>query len=107
MDFALTPSELAFQDEVRTWLEAHLVGPFAALRGKGGTGQEDVPFPLLIEWERELARGGWLRLGYPTELGGRECSVFEQVIFHMTYVESRAPGAPRACRRRWNGSFRA
>jgi len=92
MDFALTPSELAFQDEVRTWLEAHLVGEFAALRGKGGTGQEDIAFPLLIEWERELARGGWLRLGYPTEVGGRECSVFEQVIFHMTYVESRAPG---------------
>jgi alkylation response protein AidB-like acyl-CoA dehydrogenase len=92
MDFTLTPSEQAFKEEVRTWLEEHLVGEFAALRGRGGTGQEDIPFHLLIEWERELARGGWLRLGYPEELGGRECSVFEQVIFFETYVESKAPG---------------
>jgi alkylation response protein AidB-like acyl-CoA dehydrogenase len=92
MDFALTAEELAFADEVRSWLEEHLVGEFAELRGRGGTGQEDVPFPLLIEWERELARGGWLRLGYPVELGGRDCTIFEQVIFHMTYVESKAPG---------------
>jgi alkylation response protein AidB-like acyl-CoA dehydrogenase len=92
MDFTLTPSEQAFKEEVRTWLEEHLVGEFAALRGRGGTGQEDIPFHLLIEWERELARGGWLRLGYPEDLGGRECSVFEQVIFFETYVESQAPG---------------
>jgi alkylation response protein AidB-like acyl-CoA dehydrogenase len=92
MDFALSPSEQVFKDEVRTWLEAHLIGEFGALRGRGGTGQEDIPAPLLIEWERELARGGWLRLGYPESLGGRECSLFEQVIFHMAYVESRAPG---------------
>ena len=92
MDFALTPAELAFKDEVRTWLEAHLVGEFAELRGRGGTGQEDVEPALLIEWERELAKGNWLGLGYPAELGGRDASLFEQVIFHMTYVESRAPG---------------
>jgi alkylation response protein AidB-like acyl-CoA dehydrogenase len=92
MDFALTPSELAFKDEVRTWLEEHLVGEFAALRGRGGTGQEDIEPTVLIEWERELAKGNWLGLGYPVELGGREATLFEQVIFHMTYVESRAPG---------------
>jgi alkylation response protein AidB-like acyl-CoA dehydrogenase len=92
MDFSLSPTELAFKDEVRTWLEEHLVGEFAELRGRGGTGQEDIPPPLLIEWERELAKGNWLGLGYPVELGGRDCSLFEQVIFHMTYVESRAPG---------------
>ena len=44
------------------------------------------------EWERELAKGNWLGLGYPVELGGREATLFEQVIFHQTYVEARAPG---------------
>jgi alkylation response protein AidB-like acyl-CoA dehydrogenase len=92
MDFSLSPAELAFKDEVRTWLEEHLVGEFAELRGRGGTGQEDIPPQLLIEWERELAKGNWLGLGYPVELGGRDCTLFEQVIFHMTYVESQAPG---------------
>jgi alkylation response protein AidB-like acyl-CoA dehydrogenase len=92
MDFALSPSELAFADEVRTWLEEHLVGDFAGLRGRGGMGQEDIEPHVLIEWERELAKGNWLALGYPVELGGREVTLFEQVIFHMTYVEVRAPG---------------
>jgi alkylation response protein AidB-like acyl-CoA dehydrogenase len=92
MDFSLTPSEQDFKDEVRTWLQEHLVGEFATLRGRGGTGQDDIPPALLIEWERELAGGGWLGLGYPVALGGRECTLFEQVIFHMTYVEARAPG---------------
>jgi alkylation response protein AidB-like acyl-CoA dehydrogenase len=92
MDFALSPSEQAFKDEVRTWLEEHLVGDFADLRGRGGTGQEDISPALLIEWERALSTGGWLGLGYPVELGGRDCTLFEQVLFHMAYVESRAPG---------------
>ena len=95
MDFALSPSELTFKDEVRTWLEEHLVGDFAGLRGRGGTGQEDIEPVVLIEWERELAKGNWLGLGYPSELGGRDATLFEQVIFHMTYVESRAPGRLR------------
>ncbi len=92
MDFDLSPEELAFKDEVRTWLEEHLVGEFAALRGRGGTGQEDIPAPILMAWEKELATGGWLGIDYPKSAGGRECSLAEQVIFHMTYVESRAPG---------------
>lgn len=92
MDFDLTPDETAFRDEVRTWLEEHLVGDFAGLRGKGGTGQEDVSLEVQIAWERELATGGWLGIDFPASIGGRECSLGEQVIFHKTYVESRAPG---------------
>ncbi|MDH3752489.1 MAG: acyl-CoA dehydrogenase family protein [Acidimicrobiia bacterium] len=92
MDFTLTPSEREFRDEVRTWLEEHLVGELADLRGRGGTGQEDIEPAVLIEWERELARGGWLGIDYPSELGGRACTLGEQVIFHETYVEARAPG---------------
>lgn len=92
MDFQLTPEEATFKDEVRTWLEEHMVGEFAALRGKGGTGQEDVAPELQIAWERELATGGWLGIDYPTWIGGRDCSLSEQVIFHQTYVEARAPG---------------
>ncbi|TML11002.1 MAG: acyl-CoA dehydrogenase [Actinobacteria bacterium] len=91
VDFQLTPVELAFKEEVRTWLEEHMVGEFAQLRGRGGMGQEDIPFATLLEWERELAKGGWLGIDYPKSIGGRECSLSEQVIFFMTYVESRAP----------------
>jgi len=92
MDVARSPAEEAFADEVRTWLEEHLVGEFADLRGRGGVGQEDVEPERLLDWERELASGGWLGLDYPTHLGGRDASLSEQVVFHQTYVEARAPG---------------
>ena len=92
MDFDLTLAERDFRDEVRTWLEEHLVGDFAGLRGRGGMGQEDIPAEQQIAWERELASGGWLGIDFPAHLGGRECSLSEQVLFHQTYVEARAPG---------------
>ena len=92
MEVSRTPAEEAFADEVRTWLEEHLVGEFAGLRGRGGVGQEDVEPRRLLDWERELASGGWLGLDYPSHLGGRDASLSEQVIFHQTYVEARAPG---------------
>jgi len=92
MDFDLTPAERDFRDEVRTWLEEHLVGEFAGLRGRGGMGQEDIPVEQQIAWEREMAGGGWLGIDFPAHLGGQECSLSEQVLFHQTYVEARAPG---------------
>ena len=54
------PALAEFADEVRTWLEEHLVGEFAAFRGMGLTGQEDIPPEVQIAWEKELAGGGWL-----------------------------------------------
>ena len=92
MEFARTAAEDAFADEVRTWLETHLGGANSDLRGRGGVGQEDVEPERLLEWERELATGGWLGLDYPVHLGGRDASLSEQVVFHQTYVEARAPG---------------
>ena len=92
MDVRLDPSLAAFRDEVRTWLEEHLVGEFGRYRGRGLTGLEDMPPEVQIAWERELATGGWLGIDFPRSIGGRECSLAEQVIFHLTYVEARAPG---------------
>ena len=92
MEFTRTAAEQVFAEEVRSWLEEHLVGANADLRGRGGVGQEDVEPERLLAWERELADGGWLGLDYPEHLGGRDASLSEQVVFHQTYVEARAPG---------------
>ncbi len=92
MDVLLDPSLEEFRDEVRTWLEAHVVGEFSRWRGKGLTGQEDVPVEVQLDWERELAGGGWLGIDFPESIGGRGCSLAEQVVFFKTYVEARAPG---------------
>ena len=72
--------------------EEHIVGDFISLQGKGLTGHDDVPAELQIEWEKELAKGGWPGIDFPRSIGGRECSLVEQVLFHKTYVEARAPG---------------
>ena len=92
MDFTYTKSEREFVEEVRTWLEENLRGEFGALRGKGLTGHEDVDPQLQITWEKKLASGGWLGIDFPKWIGGRECSLVEQVLFHKTYVEAKAPG---------------
>jgi alkylation response protein AidB-like acyl-CoA dehydrogenase len=92
MDVRLDPSLESFQEEVRTWLEEHVVGEFAKWRGKGLTGHEDMPVEVQMEWERELASGGWLGIDFPEWIGGRGCTLAEQVMFFKTYVEARAPG---------------
>ncbi len=92
MDFTYTKSEREFVEEVRTWLEENIKGEFTALRGKGLTGHEDVDPQLQIAWEKQLAVGGWLGIDFPKWIGGRECSLVEQVLFHKTYVEAKAPG---------------
>ena len=92
MDLRSDPALNAFADEVRTWLEEHLVGEFARYRGRGLTGQEDVPVDVQIAWESELASGGWLGLDFPDWIGGRGCTLAEQVVFFNTYTEARAPG---------------
>lgn len=81
-----------FAEEVRTWLEEHLSGEFGRYRGRGLTGQDDIPVEVQLAWEAELAGGGWLGLDFPAWIGGRECTLAQQAAFHAVYVEARAPG---------------
>jgi alkylation response protein AidB-like acyl-CoA dehydrogenase len=92
MDVRLDPSLEEFQDEVRTWLDEHVVGDFARYRGMGLTAQEDIPVEVQLAWEKELASGGWLGIDFPESIGGRGCTLAEQVVFFKTYIEARAPG---------------
>jgi alkylation response protein AidB-like acyl-CoA dehydrogenase len=80
-----------FRDEVRTWISEHLVGEFARWKGYGGIGRENLPLEIQLAWERELATGGWVGLGYPAHLGGRPATLDEQVAFHEELAASRAP----------------
>jgi alkylation response protein AidB-like acyl-CoA dehydrogenase len=80
-----------FRQEVRDWLADHLVGEFARWKGCGGIGREDLPLEVQLAWERELAGGGWVGLGYPADLGGRPATLDEQVAFHEELAAARAP----------------
>jgi len=92
MDLRDRPQDSAFRAEVRQFLEEHLVGEFAELGGRGGSGDETFGFDVRLRWEKVLAAGGWTGLAWPTEYGGRGASMTEQVIFHEEYVRAAAPG---------------
>jgi alkylation response protein AidB-like acyl-CoA dehydrogenase len=92
VNLRFTAEHEAFRQQVRSWLAEHLTGEFAALRGRGGPGDEDAPFALRRAWEQTLARAGWTCLDWPPEHGGRGASLAEQVIFNEEYARARAPG---------------
>lgn len=81
-----------FRTEIAAWMREHLTGRFAALRHRGGPGDEEADPVLRKEWERELAAGGWTCVGWPKEAGGRELSIAQQVIFHEEYARAGGPG---------------
>jgi alkylation response protein AidB-like acyl-CoA dehydrogenase len=92
MDLRDLPADTAFRAEVREFLASAVVGEFAALGGRGGSGDETYGFETRLKWERVLADAGWTCLGWPTEYGGRGASMSEQVIFNEEYSRALAPG---------------
>jgi alkylation response protein AidB-like acyl-CoA dehydrogenase len=92
MDLRDRPQDSAFRAEIRQFLQTHLVGDYAELGGRGGSGDETYGFDVRLRWERVLAEGGWTCLGWPVEHGGRGASITEQVIFHEEYARAAAPG---------------
>jgi len=81
----------ALRAELRAWLDAHVVGEYAAAGAEGGPGSEHLFVEARRRWEYELASGGWTCVGWPVEYGGRGLSLQQQVVFHEEYVRSGAP----------------
>ncbi len=85
-------NEQEFRKEVADWMATHLVGEFACLRHRGGPGDEEAYPALRKRWERELAGGGWVGLGWPQAHGGRGLPLALQLAFHEEYVRAGGPG---------------
>lgn len=85
-------TEAEFRESVRSWMEDHLTGDFAILRHRGGPGDEHAFVAERMEWERELASGGWTCVGWPTEFGGRGLPINLEVAFHEEYAAAGGPG---------------
>ena len=79
--------------ELQAWLAANLVGEFAALRNRGGPGDEVIEqLPLRRRWEQHLALAGWNCLSWPKEHGGRGLTLSEQVAVNEVYAAGGGPG---------------
>jgi alkylation response protein AidB-like acyl-CoA dehydrogenase len=92
MDLRDGPEDVAFRAEVRRFLDENVVGEFAELKGRGGSGDETFGFEVRRRWEKVLADGGWTCMGWPVEYGGRGATMTQQVIFNEEYARAAAPG---------------
>jgi alkylation response protein AidB-like acyl-CoA dehydrogenase len=83
VDLTLSPSEEAFRDELRAWLEAN--NPGSEPDG------DEVGFEYRRAWQRTLNEAGWAGLSWPREYGGRGATLIEQAIFNEETVRAHAP----------------
>jgi alkylation response protein AidB-like acyl-CoA dehydrogenase len=92
LDVRFSKEDEDFRREIAGWLESALAGEFAPLRGRGGPGDEHAFVDERKAWERKLGADGWIGLGWPSGVGGRDLPLSQQVIFHEEYARARAPG---------------
>lgn len=90
MDFADTPAEAEFRQEVRAWLRDHLPDGWAGRPVRRGDDPKRVE-ELRCWWQRQLHDGGWAGLSWPAQYGGRGATLVEQVIFNEEAALARAP----------------
>ena len=77
MDLNYSAEELAFRDEMRSWLAANLP---AELRQKVES-YAHLSKDELLRWHRILAAKGWVAPAWPREWGGTGWSVVQRYIF--------------------------
>ena len=77
MDLNYSADELAFRDEVRSWLEKTLPDD---LRQKVAN-YEHLSREDLLRWHRILAKQGWVAPAWPKEWGGTDWNLVQRYIF--------------------------
>lgn len=87
MDLNLSPDEIKFRDELRTWLAANAPTDWDERREES----MESRFEYLKRWQRKLYEGGWAGISWPKEYGGRGASLMEQVIFWQEMALAQAP----------------
>jgi alkylation response protein AidB-like acyl-CoA dehydrogenase len=83
---AYTTGQAALRDELRAYFTGVMTPEVTAEMAEGEMGG-----PHSIEAVRQMARDGWLTVGWPKEYGGRGFGPVEQFVF---YDEAQRAGAP-------------
>jgi alkylation response protein AidB-like acyl-CoA dehydrogenase len=84
-------AEERLRADLVAWLEAHYPPPEARAEARRSSAHK---VPWLVEWQRTLFEHGWLVPGWPPELGGRNATPVEQMIY---FDELSRRGIPRTC----------
>src|SRR5260370_34062936 len=77
MDLNYSSEELAFRDEVRAWLSAHLPQDLK----KKVESYQHLTKDELLRWNKILAKKGWVAPAWPKEWGGTGWNVVQRYIF--------------------------
>ncbi|HXW32762.1 MAG TPA: acyl-CoA dehydrogenase family protein [Acidimicrobiales bacterium] len=92
MDFALTPEDEAFRQELRSWLDANL----PQFEAEGEIGDETNPDRRTMArrqaWQRRLHEGRWAAINWPREWGGREATVSQNAVYAEEMARAKTPG---------------
>src|SRR5947209_15665322 len=84
MDLTFSEQELAFRDELRTWLAGHPLAPEPE-------GEGDEAYAWRRDFQRRLADDGWAAVHWPPEYGGRGATLTQSAIFFEELGRSGAP----------------
>ena len=88
MDLAFTPEELAFRDEIREWVRAHLPKEISdKVHSAQRLTRDDMQ-----GWAKILGKKGWLGYGWPEQFGGPGWNAIQK---HLFEEECAMAGAPR------------
>ena len=88
MDFRDTPEEVAFRQEVHSFLRQEL---------PEGWGSPDfhMSFPERLafyrQWAKKLGQKGWMAPAWPKEYGGAGMSIMQQFVLNEEVAKARAP----------------
>ena len=86
MDLRFTPEQVAFREEVRTWLAENIPDePLPSMDTSEG-------FEAHRQWERVLFDARWSVVNWPEAYGGREVGLVEWLLFEEEDYASGAPG---------------
>ena len=87
MDLAFTPEELAFRNEVQTWIQQNL-DPEVARKVREGLRLTRDDYQ---DWAKKLGKKGWLIYGWPTEFGGPGWTAVQKHLFSEALANAHAP----------------
>ena len=91
MDLSFGPEGDAFRQMLRDWLADSLPTDLDQVGA-----DEDVLFERRRAWNATLFDAGLAAIDWPSEFGGRDASVLEQLIYNEEFARVRAPGPVNA-----------
>lgn len=89
MKLGFSPEEEEFRAECADWLQGQMAGEFKDIKGITTL---TAKAERRKEWEQQLAAHKWSCIGWPSQWGGRDATLAQQVIFAEEYARAGVPG---------------